>query len=788
MTVDQAVNLADLKVRGDTNIVVNVATNSTGSLYAIKATVESGVFQQGSPAVLGATPSIVVKSGATFDENGMAVNAASAVTIAGAGAGNWPWALTSSSGVGGAILGGLYLSANATIGGANELKIGQTGAGYYCYLQGFTLTKTGAGAFTGTNMNTPGTGTIDVQGGAMSVNQWNNLNNNGGDTTVILNSGTSLANGTDRIVPMSALGLYGGTLSTANRAFKVNTAFRGAGETANLAFGSGASAMLTGDLTVTTSLTLDGSVTFLKDAEAASDVVVTPAALTADSGTITVGTGVTLNLGTSRPTATITVQNGGTLAAQLQSASDVIEFSTSAQPANVILYDANGNVVSNPRVTYSDGTLTIMPPVPVLEASGTVAFDTAANWVDSAMPGNDGDAIIELSDDATITVSGTYTLGSLTITGSGVVTFSGNGTITAANISVKNGATFTRNATISATTGISLDSGTVLRLDGVTENAAISGAGAVETYNNVTFESNNTFTGGLTVKTGTASTTAAGGFGGKEADGIYSVTVEEGACLDIANTANYTHSLTIAGKGVRLANGTYSGAVKNSGSVAYGFGTRQTRSIALTDDALVDVSTGWGIVRSAHNEATLALDGHTLTMRGTGTVPMVNVNASGSTGTLVLDGATLQLTARACNFTGVNVVVKGCASVDLETAPSALGSLTLKPTAAERICPEGRYVQHRPDRTFQRTGPDALHRAVRDDAYWDDLRLCGRALHDGHQRQHRDRDVQRGNPAAVLALRLQQRCGGRHGQGCRLQDADLLLCWRGQWRNLCAGA
>ena len=60
---------------------------------------------------------------------------------------------------------------------------------------------------------------------------------------------------------------------------------------------------------------------------------------------------------------------------------------------------------------------------------------------------------------------------------------------------------------------------------------------------------------------------------------------------------------------------------------------------------------------------------------------MVNVNASGSTGTLVLDGATLQLTARACNFTGVNVVVKGCASVDLETAPSALGSLTLKPTA-----------------------------------------------------------------------------------------------------------
>ena len=676
LTVDQAVNLAELKVRGDTNIVINVSTNSTGSLYAIKATVESGVFQQGSPAVLGTTPSIVVASGATFDENGMAIDAANAVTIAGAGAGNWPWALTSSSGAGGAILGGLYLSANATIGGANELKIGQTGAGYYCYLQGFTLTKTGAGALTGTNMNTPGTGTIDMQGGAMSVNQWNNLNNASGDTTVILTNGTSLANGTDRIVPMSALGLYGGTLSTANKAFKVNTAFRGAGETANLAFGSGASVMLTGDLTITASLTLDGSVTFIKDAEAASDVVVTPASLTASSGTITVGTGVTLNLGTSRPTATITVAQGGTLAAQLQNASDVIELSTSAEPANVILYDANGNVVSNPRISYSAGTLTIMPPVPVLEASGTVAFDTASNWVGSAMPGNGGDAIIELSDDATITVSGTYSLGSLTITGSGVVTFSGNGTITAANISVKNGATFTRNANISATTGISLDSGTVLRLDGVTESAVISGAGAVETYGTVVLAAANTMTGGITVKPGSAlSTTAAGGYGEYQSGWAYTaqrqVVVEDGGTVDINNVANRDGAvaLTIAGQGI-LSGGVYSGAVTYSGANAITSGSRQISSLVLTDDAMVDLGKGWGLVHSGWNNARLGLNGHTLTVRGTGTFPVVNANnGAATTGTLVLDGA------------GVNVVAKGCATINVATAPSALGSLTLKPTA-----------------------------------------------------------------------------------------------------------
>ena len=690
LTVDQAVSLADLKIRGGENVVVNVATNDTGSLFTIKATVESGVFQQGSPAVLGATPSIVVASGATFDENGMAINAANAVTIAGAGAGNWPWALTSSSGAGGAILGGLYLSANATIGGANELKIGQTDAGYYCYLQGFTLTKTGAGAFTGTNMNTPGTGTIEVQGGAMSVNQWNNLNNASGDTTVILNPGTSLANGTDRIVPMSALGLYGGTLSTASRAFKVKTALRGAGETANLAFGDGASASLTGDLTVTATMTLDGSMTFLKDQEAASDVVVTPAALTASSGTITVGSGVTFNVGTSRPTATITVAQGGTLAAQLQNAADVIELSTSAMPDNVIVYDQNGNVVSSSQITFENGTLTIVPPVPKLVASGTVAFDTAANWVDSKMPASSGDsAIIELSNDAAITVSGTYTLEALTIKGSGVVTFSGNGTIAAGNIYVRDGATFTRNANISATSGIDIASGTVLRLDAVTENAAISGAGAVETYGTVVLAHANTMTGGITVKPGSAlSTTAAGGYGEYQSGWAYTaqrqVVVEDGGTVDINNVANNDGAvaLTIAGKGI-LSEGVYSGAVTYSGTAAITSGSRQISSLVLTGDALVDLGAGWGLVHSGWGNARLGLNGHTLTVRGTGTFPVVNANnGAATTGTLVLDGAKLELSNAASNLAGVNVVAKGCATINLATAPSALGSLTLKPSAS----------------------------------------------------------------------------------------------------------
>ena len=690
LTVDQEVSLADLVVTGAVNAVVNVATNDAGSLYAIKATVESGVFQQGSPAVLGTTPSIVVASGATFDENGMAVNAANAVTIAGAGAGNWPWALTSSSGAGGAILGGLYLSANATIGGVNELKVGQTGAGYYCYLQGFTLTKTGAGAFTGTNMNTPGTGTIEVQGGDMSVNQWNNLNSASGDTTVILNSGTSLTNGTDRVISMSALGLYGGTLSTASRAFKVKTALRGAGETANLAFGDGASASLTGDLTVKATMTLDGSMTFLKDQEAASDVVVTPAALTASSGTITVGSGVTFNVGTSRPTATFDVDDDATLAVQLQSNADVVGLSVSAQPSNLVVYAADGVQIDKPRITYSGGTLTIMAHIPTLSVSGSVAFDTAENWEDSLMPAANGDAIIELSGDARITVGGTYQLGNLTITGAGTAGFSGDGSVTAVNISLKNGAALTRNSNISATTGISLDSGTVLKIDGVTESAAISGAGSVVTYGTVVLAHANTMTGGITVKTGSLlSASAAGAYGEYQSGWAYTaqrrVIVEDGGTVDINNIANADSAvaLVIAGKGV-LVDGEYAGAVKYSGSNAITSGSRQISSLVLMGDALVDLGAGWGLIHSGWSNAQLGLNGHTLTVRGTSTFPIANVNnlaGAATSGKLILDGATLELSS-ACNLTNVNIVAKGCATINLATAPSALGSLTLKPSAS----------------------------------------------------------------------------------------------------------
>lgn len=702
LTIDAEVNLADLKVKGGEDVVVNVKAGENGSLFAIKTTIESGVFQQGSEAVLGATPTIVVEDGATFDLNGLAVSDSNAFSIEGDGAGVWPWALTSSGGeFATGTLCGFTLTGDATIGGENKIGCGKPNSASTLGFGTYKLTKTGAGELSFTNIRSAAdsAGTFDITGGTVTLNEYTNLDgsnmdNNGrpwASTAVIIRSGASLQSNIGRWVWIGSLELDGGTITTTSNPFAIQTALTGAGSLDRAVFDDGTVATLSGDLTVTTALTLSGAMSFLKDSEAESDVVVDAQGSLTASGAITVGEGVTLNLGTNRPTVEISVAEGGTLAVKQQNASDVIALSVSAQPGSVVLYGANGDLVSNPRISFADGTLTIMPPLPTLEASGDIAFDTASSWVNSTMPEENGDAIIELVDDATITVSGTYAFGALTITGSGVVTFSGEGTITAGNISVKNGATFTRNANISAMTGISLDSGTVLKLDGVTESATISGAGAVETYGMVVLGNANTMTGGITVKPGSRlSASVPGAYGEYQSGWAYTeqrqVVVEDGGTVDINNIANSDSAvaLTIAGKGV-MTGDDYAGAVIYSGSGAVGSGSRQISSLVLAGDAMVDVGAGWGLVHSGWGNARLGLNGHTLTVRGLGTFPVVNANnASGAatTGTIVLDGATLELSNGASNLEGVNIVVDGCETINLATAPTALGSLTIKPSAS----------------------------------------------------------------------------------------------------------
>ena len=206
----------------------------------------------------------------------------------------------------------------------------------------------------------------------------------------------------------------------------------------------------------------------------------------------------------------------------------------------------------------------------------------------------------------------------MTVSGSGVVEFSGAGSFTVGTLYLNGGATLAPNSKIVATS-IVLDGGTVLRLKDTTESAPISGAGAVETYGAVTFNANNTFTGGLTVKSGSEARTVKTGIGGQAYGknnygqaiaNLSRIVVEDGGSLDLANTKDACYAITIAGKGVCDAqSGVYKGALYNSGP-EIGQGSRQTASLTLSADAMVKAESsnnGWGIVNSSHAASVLAL-------------------------------------------------------------------------------------------------------------------------------------------------------------------------------------
>ncbi|MBQ8125387.1 MAG: LamG domain-containing protein [Kiritimatiellae bacterium] len=711
LTIDADVTLSDVTVNGGANIVVNLAlgekTAAEGdtaatyySFFAGRVAVASGVLQQGSAAVFGTTPVVAVADGATFDLNAFAMNAATAVYVEGAGAGNWPWALTSSGGAFAGTIQNMYLSGNATVGGEYKIVLGADWSASYCYLQNHTLVKTGTGELLVRNLNIPDDGTVIVRGGELHTDQWNCLNKNTSGTVTLKIEADGTVRGTNQQSnPPAATTLdWEGTLNTASRTFIVKSTLSGGGTTANLNFEANATANLKRDLTITSSLTLSGDASFLKDAEATADVTVTPSGTftTSSSGTITVGAGVVFNLGTARPAASFTVDDEGTLVVQKSSATDVPVVNVSAEPKNVVFKDENGTEIESPKLVYDSeaGTLTFYAGNVWTAADGT-AFDTPANWSSGVAPADDENATLQISGDTEITVADAYTLDALVIYGAGEVTFTGAGSVAAANILLENGATLKRDgATISARTGISLASGTVLKLDGVTEAASISGAGAVETYGNVEFTAENTFTGGLTVKSGSlvsSTKTDVGGqiFGknnyGQATANLSTITVEDGGSLDLANSDGACYAITIAGKGV-FDNGVYKGALFNSGAEIPD-SHRQMASLALSADAMVKAdgaNNGWGIVNSSYGAAVLSLNGHTLTVSGAGYFPLVNINtAEGTTttGTLVIDGATLGLVQRASNLTGVNIVVKGGSKLNSNVAPSAIGSLTFQPSA-----------------------------------------------------------------------------------------------------------
>jgi hypothetical protein len=641
LTVDSEVNLADLVVTGAVDAVVNVATNGIGgSLFTIKTTVAGGVFQQGSPDVLGATPTIVVEDGATFDLNGFVVSESNAFSAKGAGAGNWLWALTSSGGefpVG--TFKSLSLAGNTTIGGANKINWGKSDVACTLALNGYTLTKIGAGelAFTNVRCKSGGTGTIDIQSGVFSVNTYCNLDGSNADgiyatTKLILREGAEYKNSTDRTIWVNELEWLGGTI-TATRPFGFKSAFTGAGTIANVVFDDGAVATLTGNLEITGSLGLSdydsgdrshasGSVSLVKDASSDS-VVCTVSGTFTSGGAVSVGAGVTLDLGENRPTATLTVDAAGTLAVQLQSATDVIELSVSAQPANVALRDANGEVVSNPRIRYSDGTLTIMPPTPTLVASDATVFDTAANWESSggAVPSG-GTIIIQVSDDSDITVNNDYAYDFISFYGNGQVQFTGNGSISVSQISIAPGVT----AVMKGSEGFAANSITG-------EGSLVLNPGSGQS---ITLAADNSgFTGALTIESGIVK------MGNKFCLGARNraaaITVRNGAVLDLNGTSHGADS-GIMYNIVLEEGATYANSVSLSDTKMF-----DISGLILHGNATVDASqANIGVTRHWHYQTTIDLGEYTLTKIGEYDMFLSQPTISGS-GTFKVAAGTVRI-------------------------------------------------------------------------------------------------------------------------------------------------
>ena len=439
---------------------------------------------------------------------------------------------------------------------------------------------------------------------------------------------------------------------------------------------------------------------------------VTMSAAVTSEGNIHVGAGVTLKLmGLARPQGVITLAEGAKLhVQQLNSVEDTIELKLAGEPAEgaLTVFDSNGNPVV-PVTSFDDGTLTIKA-VNVLSATSETAtsFADASKWSFNTVP-TSGNIIIALDGECTVSLSGDVAVDLLTVRGQGSLTFVGEGTLTTSRITIMEGSRVNcalgGNLVVSSTCSLAATS--TLALSTATNASvsfAISGAGKVETAGDITFAAANTFTGGLTVKSGTVGTANYNGLGGS-GETAYNgmITVEAGAALDLANTANYCYAFTIAGQGVLREDGTYSGALFNSGETI-STGSRQMWKLVLSADAAirVDIDHEYGILAGGYGVTTLTLNGHTLTKIGDGEFCMTQTNTSANdTGTIVVKtGALRFLNDKNNNLAGAKIVVSpgaalrvseaaitACAGIVFEGGNSPIEFQTATGKLAEGIVP-----------------------------------------------------------------------------------------------------
>ena len=508
----------------------------------------------------------------------------------------------------------------------------------------------------------------------------NTININGGTfkTPGIILSGRASGNGANGT---NKLNINGGTLSLG----EVGITSYYSGNTMSIAVGGDATIEATAaTLPISQAMTIaDGkTLTIKKAATLEGDVTATLSGAISGKGMISFGTNVNVNLSTARCAendTTIKVLDTTKISATLTNALESFTFKIeNFKKENFTLYNVDGQTEIEADVTVSDNNVvTICSARPRFTVNAAeVSLDAASCWSVSTVP-TSGDITITktTTEDATITVPSACTFTNIYIVGSGKVTFK-----------YESGATLNADgATISLQS-----SDLTLVIDGVANTSyaegyknTITGVGKVETLGNVKMTKASSFTGGLTVKSGTLSTTTNAGFGGASYAAGGAVVVEDGASVDLANTTDWCYMFTIAGKGVATTDEmgvtTYSGALFNSGD-PINTNKRQMRALTLLDDALISVVSGhgWGLLNSGNGGTTLTLNGYTLTKQGSGSFFICNT--TGSAGTIAIEEGAFETYLYGSILNGETIKIFGTASLNLNAAISGLSSLQLSPT------------------------------------------------------------------------------------------------------------
>lgn len=446
------------------------------------------------------------------------------------------------------------------------------------------------------------------------------------------------------------------------------------GAVTNTQFGIEAGTLKT-SVNLGTSTTLSAGANLVVEGGATEPLAFTMPATNDGATTITSGR-VRIAAGTEG--ANITVSNGATL--QLQVTDLQIKAGYDARAVsgagNVIFVNSEGT-----QITTNVSGKVLSPSANVWSAGAVEAENTtstAARWSQGVPTSADDEVVVFMvNEDATMTVDNTLTLGSIYVKGTAGKTLTikstSSGNISIANMLVSSGIKLDLQSGISISAGIEVESDATMGItisEDKTISNIISGNGGVEISSSdtstprvATFSGANTFKGGLTVNQGiTAKTTTSTGFGsytsGAALDALSTITIKDGAAIDIKGTGDYCYRYIISGTGVNN-----SGAMYNSGS-EIGTSKRQACSITLTGDATINCAATWGLLASGHGATKLELNGHTLTKTGSAALLLVSTSKDVSTsGTLVIAEGSLQTySSKTCNLPTYDLIIQDGAS------------------------------------------------------------------------------------------------------------------------------